>query len=73
MSEARALLRTATRHQDGATLDVVLVERDGQVTFDVLVQRSRAHIARIFSPEALQRYLDHGVRHTCTSACRGAM
>jgi hypothetical protein len=60
------LVQTVVRYQDAARLDVL---RNESGSFDIVVSRTRAHIARVFSTRALDRYLTHGLRHKCGPDC----
>jgi hypothetical protein len=62
----RELVQTVIRYQDSAAVDVF---RNEAGTFDIVVCHSRAHIARVFSWRALDRYLTHGMRHKCGRDC----
>jgi hypothetical protein len=62
----RVLVQTVVRYQDSAMIDVL---RDDAGVFDIVVSRSRAHIARVFSRRALDRYLSHGMQHRCGPDC----
>jgi len=62
----RELVQTVVRYQHGAAVDVYRTESG---TFDIVVSRTRAHIARVFSRRALDRYLTHGMRHRCGPDC----